>query len=455
MPIRRFRADRRCAVALMFALGAVPIIGLAGAAVDFGIWNQTNATMAVAANVAAMTAVKIAANAQLAGDPNAKTEGQQAAAQWFAAEVQSGGRVGTNGVNLQLVNVNMTMGVTVSAQVSYTGQVPSIFGGLFRVLHYPIGGQAIAAVTSAPYLNVEILIDNSSSMDIGATMGDMQLLNNMSACDVSNAFYDDSNGNPTVQQSLDPYNSYQYTGYGRTYDGTLTTPAIQTGLQPPPGKLVEQADTGIDPPCQGVLPKQSDGHIPLAGPPCAFACHWDKTYNNSLANDLYGMARKTLGTAHPITLRLDIVKNATNQVITTMQQDNLQINNLNVGLFTFNTALNQIYPSSGEAAGNWSAAQAAVGTPPTQPTMSENGILPVIAARTGNNKDTNFPEAMAALTSTYLTTPSGDGTDANHPRKVLFIITDGFLDDSISNARTAFDRGRPSIQTTVPTSRTR
>jgi hypothetical protein len=48
---------------------------------------------------------------------------------------------------------------------------------------------------------------------------------------------------------------------------------------------------------------------------------------------------------------------------------------------------------------------------------------------------------MATLQSQYLTTPAGNGTVATSPRKVLIIITDGFMDDpniAYPNDRSAF-----------------
>jgi Flp pilus assembly protein TadG len=442
----------------MFAAGTIPMVGLVGLAVDYGNWNQTNSVLAVAANVAALTAVKVAANAQIAADPNAQTEGVAAGQQWFLSEVGAHGKIGTTGLKSTISPVvTLTMGATVTATVSYSGYLPSIFGQLFGVAKYPITGQAAASVATAPYLDVEILIDTSSSMDIGATVQDMQLLNNISACDPNNAVYNYNSAtqSPTTGNSYDPYDSYAYSGYGRTYDGTLTTPAIQTGLVQtgvtPTNSLIQNETKSpyLGPECNGVLPVQTTGpaagHYPLAGPPCAFACHWDATpgHNNGLAQDLYGMARRTLGTAKPITLRMDIVKNATNQVIEAMQADDQSIKNLHVGLFTFNTTVTQVFPAVGSEAGDdWGTAEADVGTPPTTPTMSETGILPTIGYRQGTvptNNDTNFPEAMTTLTNQYLTKNSGDGTTAAKPRKVLFIITDGFLDDSTNGARSAFD----------------
>ena len=88
--------SRRASVSVLFALSAMPIIALLGLALDFGIWTQSNATLSVAANVAAMTAAKIAVNAQLAGDNNAFAEGRIAGQQWFLMEIGSTGGGGAD-----------------------------------------------------------------------------------------------------------------------------------------------------------------------------------------------------------------------------------------------------------------------------------------------------------------------------------------------------------------------
>jgi Flp pilus assembly protein TadG len=454
---------RRAAVAVMFAAAAIPMLGLVGVAVDYAVWNEANSGLQLAANVAALTAVKIAANAQLAATPaaQAQAQGQNAGAQWFIAQVGSMTQTVVAAVPVTLTggypynsgpNVQVTMGATVTATVTYNGAVSSVFGSLFGVHAYPISGQAAASVASDPYLNVEMLLDNSSSMDIGATVQDMTTLMALSACDPSNYV---PSGQPWGQ-SYQAYSVFAYSDGGRLYDGTISTNGF-TGVDITsnpvsynPEVLAAQSlppngQSGVGPSCDPLLPSNLKGQGITAGPPCAFACHWDGSSSSGAANDLYGMARRTIGTAYQVTLRFDLVKNATQQVLQTMQADDEAIRNLKVGIFTFNSSLQQVYPSSGEAGDAWGTAETDVGLPPTSPTATETGIQPVVGLRSstpgvnnGNNYDTAFPEAMQSLQNQYLTTAAGDGTTAAAPRKVLFIITDGFLDDPWTTTRSAF-----------------
>ncbi len=457
------------AVSVMFAAVAVPMVGMIGLAVDYGIWNETNSELSVAANVAALTAVKIAANAQLAGDPNYLTEGIQAGQQWFQAEAGVNSKIGTTDVKLNpagsalvgLSAAGVTVGNcsatapagTVMACVSYTGSVPSVFGGMFySILAYPIYGQAVSEITSAPFLNVEIMLDNSGSMDIGATNADITALQEITPCQVAEAgknapgaFY--ITGGTPASPSYSQGAGQSYAAFTTSgYDGGATVP--QPAPVPPlllanfPGGVFPSNGAAQGASCQGTGSLATPSYqtpwgttaYPNAGPPCAFACHWD-TGSGRLAgtgNDYFALARSTIGSANQITLRFDLVKNATHDVVSTMQADNISaLNNLQVGLFTFDNSLHRVYPTSScgtgpncEAGDDWATALSLIGAPPTGPNQADTGIQ---ASNDGNGPgDTDFHDTMVSLSN--LMTASGDGTNSNTPRKVLFIVSDGMSD---------------------------
>jgi len=131
-------------------------------------------------------------------------------------------------------------------------------------------------------------------------------------------------------------------------------------------------------------------------------------------------------------LRFDLVKAATNQIISTMQSDNVAaLNNLQVGIFTFANALLRAYPlpscgttTACESGNDWATAISLVGAPPTAANGPDTGIQPYGGANGGNS---DFHDTMVSLSGSYLTA-SGDGTTAATPRKVLFIVTDGLVD---------------------------
>jgi hypothetical protein len=234
MTLNILASERRSSVSVLFAAAALPMLGVVGLAIDFGIWNQTNSALSVAANVAAMTAAKIAANAQLAGDSNAFAEGKVAGQQWFLAEIGSQSAIGTTGTTLvgSGATVTVTGGTTLTATVKYDGTVPSIFGGIFAHLaSYPIHGQAVAVVASAPFLNVEIMLDNSGSMEIGASINDIIALQEYTPCQVgapgAGAHSPGAIYTPGGNLADQGYGNYQTSGY----TGSIPTPAMaQPGL---------------------------------------------------------------------------------------------------------------------------------------------------------------------------------------------------------------------------------
>ena len=471
----RFRAARRSSVSVMFAAGAIPMIGLVGLAVDFGIWNQTNATLSVAANVAAITAVRIAANGQVGNDNNFQKEGVQAGDQYFAAEAGINGIIGTENVNnltsdqtgcggMSGTFTCITTGPTTTASVAYKGTVPSVFGfAMFGFVSYPISGSATAVVTTAPFLNVVMMLDDSSSMQIGATNQDIITMQSLTPCAsvptypsafAPGAFYPTgpagnvyNSGNLQGQN----YNAYATNGY----NGMIPTPAAapmpplgypaylvgsnNTFQQNPPGSAPNQTCTGNPAGQAPGQPLYLDTKLNpptlepvLAGPPCAFACHFDPAPAGT-GNDFYGLARSTIGKPNQVTLRFDLLKQATNNVISAMQADNLSFNNLQVGIYSFSTATTRAYPDPScgngptcEAGYDWSTAAADVGGPSAFPNGADTGIQPSYTPTSANTGDTNFHTDMVALKAQV--SPSGDGTQQSSPRKVLFLVTDGMSD---------------------------
>ncbi len=488
---------RRGAVSVLFAIATIPILGFCGLAVDYGVWSEVNANLATAVNVAALNAVKISANAYINHDTSYVAEGQTAGTAWFYAIEQSMRPQVAGGT----IAIAITGNASITATATFSGaSIPSIFGKIFHTNTYFFNVQAAATINTASYLEVVMMLDNSSSMDIAATVSGINQLMTLSACDATNAYYDNTKAPFLPPQqwndaSQEVYSNYQYvTNTGITFDGSTAAGAPlnppvngETPVGPYPALVANEYPTGVltnvggpifqqefyDPynfktswhtgqTCQGVLPKQADGTYPLPGPPCAFACHWtnqtvqpppgapanDRGDPRGGTNDLWGLARR-----NNIPLRFDLVKNATNTTLKEMANStNAGVNNLSVGVYTFDTGVHQVYPagcaplSAGcEAGTDFGTAEAAVGLPPVYPSVTDTGIQPIVAGFGLNgtsNDNTSFPEDMNALAKNYVT-PAGDGTTAAAPRKVLFLITDGFQDDpnlvGTSGERQAFD----------------
>jgi Flp pilus assembly protein TadG len=439
--LRHLPRDRRGAVALLFATMIIPLVGLVGLAIDYGIWNEAYASLSLAASSAALNAAKFAASAKAQGDTNYLSEGVTAGQQWFLAELGQGSYAADPGTTPPTVSVSINANI-ITANVSYTSTVKAMFGKIFKKAQYPITVSASATMSSGAYLEVVLMLDNSSSMAVGATPSDMTTLMQQSPCDTSNEFTR-TLLTPYTQLSGENYSEFQQSWQGGTYDGTLSYPVTNGSLSfyaaTPSSSATSVAYCNSTAPSGGtcIQVEQCPLLVNLlpayAGPPCAFACHWDSSKAAGLGTDLWALARHK-----GVTLRLDTVKNAANLVLQTMQSNNVSsVNNLSVGVYTFNTTLNPIYPGTGctpqafgcEAGSNWSTAISAVGLPPqSSGTYTDTGIQPPVAATSGNNDNTEVEEAMSKLASSYVTA-AGDGSSATKPRKVLILITDGFEDD--------------------------
>jgi Flp pilus assembly protein TadG len=457
-PVRLRQAwfGRRGAVSLLFATMIIPVVGLVGLAIDYGIWNEAYSSLSLAASAAALNAAKTAASADANADTSYISEGVTAGKQWFLAELGQGSYAADTGTSPPTVSVTSSANV-ITATVTYTSTVKSVFGRIYKKVQYPITVTASATMSAGSYLEVILMLDNSSSMGIGATLTDMNTLMKRSPCDTSNAWVRTKTNSTYAQASAENYSEFQTTWGGNTYDGKLTQPFVDGPLTLLPA--TPSSTTGSVPYCNAagavsggtcqqaeLCPGSINGYTAYAGPPCAFACHWDSSQPAGNGNDLWALARQ-----QGVTLRLDTLKNATNKVLTAMKNNNLASeNNLSVGIYTFNTTLNPIYPTNCtpqafgcEAGSDWSTAISAVGLPPqTSGTYTDTGIQPPVASLTGNNDNTEVEEAMSKLANNYVTA-AGDGSTASKPRKVLILITDGFEDDPTGTGYSGLRQAMP------------
>lgn len=431
MSTRKFTNDRSGATAVIVGLTAPILFALAGLSIDFAGVMSAKTKIELSADAGALTGIMTAGNALITDPGNYIADGEAAATTRFAAQIGQVSTVTSPVATMTLARSGSTLSGTLNWSATYT----PFFGKLFGVKSWPINGtSSVTSPIATPYLNVEIMLDNSPSMEIGATNTDIATLQALTGCSASGAYIPTSGGTWTSPLSQQSYNAYACTASGETYDGGLTCPIPQPS--PPykspitfqPSTATWNAKTNPSPSCAGLLLAQTTGSLkgqyPQAGAPCAFACHFDTSKPAGEGNDYYGVARSTIGQADQVTLRFDVVKSAVNTLITSMQNNNNTVlNNLNVGVFTFDHALAQIYPASGEAGNSWQTALSAVGAPPTTANGPDTGIQPYGG---DNGGDTDFPDTMSALAGKL--TASGDGTTAATPRKVLFLVTDGVQD---------------------------
>lgn len=422
MKLPRFRSDRSASTAVLIGLAAPAMIAMVGLSIDFAGVLAARTKLELGADSAALVAVMTAINAVPTDPTNYIGDGVVAGQARFKAQTGTLSMVSAPAATVSVVQ----KGLILTGTATWSGTYNTLFGTLFGVPSWSLAGVAkVNSQISAPFLNIEIMLDNSPSMEIGATNSDIQTLQALTPCSASGATIPNPDGSWSSPASGQSYSAYQCNS-GNSYDGGLACPINQPS---PPYQSPITFNPSQNPPpsCAGLLPAQTIGPLagqyPQAGAPCAFACHFDTSKPSGAGNDYYGVARSTIGTGTPVTLRFDVVKSAVNTLISSMQTNDLPIKNLKAGVFTFADALTQIYPASGEAGDDWATITGLVGGPPTVANGPDTGIQPY----SGNNGgDTDIPDTMSTLAGQL--SPSGDGTTAATARKVLFLVTDGVVD---------------------------
>jgi Flp pilus assembly protein TadG len=145
-----FRKDRGGNVALMFAIAAVPVVGMVGAAIDFSNANSVKAAMQAALD---STSLMLSRNA--AGLTNDQL--QTAAQNYFNAMF--------NRPEAQNIQVTATYTTTGGSSLSITGSadVPTTFLGVLGYNEIPVTDSSTAKWGSSR-LRVALALDNTGSM---------------------------------------------------------------------------------------------------------------------------------------------------------------------------------------------------------------------------------------------------------------------------------------------------
>jgi len=142
---------------------------------------------------------------------------------------------------------------------------------------------------------------------------------------------------------------------------------------------------------------------------CAFACHELDTS----PNDYYRLAKK-LG----VTMRIDVVRSATQQLMDTANAMQVVPNQFRAAIYTFGSSaasagLTKIFPLSSSLSSAKTAAAAI-------------DLMTVPYQNYASDTDTNFDSVLPAINS--IIAAPGDGSSPASPQKILFFVSDGVAD---------------------------
>ena len=167
-----FVRETRGSIAIIYAMVLLVLAITAGGAIDYSVAILVRAELSSAADAAALAAAKRGAQELAAGSSNWQTLASDEGTAYFASQSD---RIQNASIPTPVITVN-TVGAKVTATVTYSADVPTTFLAVAQIPSFPITGKVEAAVTVLPSTDINIVIDVSTSMGIGATAHDQQTL---------------------------------------------------------------------------------------------------------------------------------------------------------------------------------------------------------------------------------------------------------------------------------------
>ena len=348
----RFARDRKANVAVIAALTMVPIIFLLGMTLDFTQALRKKEQLDAAADAAAIAAVRPAMLMQ--------TDSVAAATATAIFNSTAGSLSGMAAIptpTVTITNLGLQRTVTVTYSAASLNNFPMV---LMNTASWPISGSATAQAAAAPNMNWYLLMDDSPSMGIGASLADINSL----------IFNTSSSKQPAASSQN-----------------------------------------------------------------CGFACHETNIGHDGGTKDNLAIAR-----ANNITLRIDLVVNALNQLLISwpncpqagvsggVMQCMAALNHTTykAALYTFDTGLNTL---------------AALTTPTTAGTKIGNiALMPVdhqncvVLGSCTTDYGTDIAGALTSLNAIMPTPGLGSNVTGDTPQEVVFLVTDGVEDKIVSGA---------------------
>jgi hypothetical protein len=161
---------------------------------------------------------------------------------------------------------------------------------------------------------------------------------------------------------------------------------------------------------------------------CAFACHESNPGADGLGNP-GGIDNYQLSKNLSVTLRIDLVRQAAQNLMTTAQST-MATNNSSyrMAIYTFDNGFNTIQALTS----NLTTAKTSAGNVNVLQVYQNNWL-----ASNNNNSDTdtNYDNAMTKINTAMPNPGSGTNTAGDTPQEVMFFVTDGVEDEKVGGSR--------------------
>lgn len=202
--LARFRHDIRGNIAITFGILSVPLISAVGCAVDYSRYSQILSKLQAAADSASVGAVSRTSPAFIAAG-SMTADGAIDAGKTDAQHLFNGNLNNAQGFTLTAINpVVQKKGMSVTATVSFTATMPTMFMNVIGQKTMTLSGTSTATATMPQYIDFYLLLDNSPSMGVAATPDDVAKMvkNTSDKCAFACHDYNDSNNYYNLAKTL-------------------------------------------------------------------------------------------------------------------------------------------------------------------------------------------------------------------------------------------------------------
>jgi hypothetical protein len=329
-------------VATVTALLIIPLTFALGLAYDYTMASNRKDQINGMADAAALGAVTPAMMMQ------SSSAAQTRSTALFLDQVQnvSGATVSPADVAVTVTDTPLGATITRNVTLTYKAASPNVFAGILGQSAFQIGGSAAATSGGAPNIDFYLLLDDSPSMEIGATQAD------------------------------------------------INTMVSHTS-------------------------KQSGG--------CAFACHESNPSAADVAGNPNGEDNYKLAHDLGVTMRIDLVNTATQNLMTTAQSTESQNHAAyRTAIYTMDYNFTSLQALTSDlTAAQKSAANIA------SPTVYNNNCL--TKSNCNDDADSELDQGLSNI-NTAMPSPGGGTNNAGDaPQEVVFIVSDGLIDKTVAS----------------------
>ena len=191
----RFRRDKRGNIVTLFALTLVPVLAVAGGAVDYSRADKIRTRLQLAADSASVGAVAKNSPA-FAAAGSMSSDGPIPAGVTDATNIFNGNMAGQTGYTLNSLTVSVTRSSgTVTSTVQFSANVATTFMNTVGTASLTVTGSSTSVTSTPQYIDFYLLLDNSPSMGVAATPADVTTMVNHTSDKCAFACHDLSNSN--------------------------------------------------------------------------------------------------------------------------------------------------------------------------------------------------------------------------------------------------------------------